>query len=105
MTNGPVFVLANLLVTDGAEYRKYEKGFFPLLQRYGGEFLTYDDNPIHFEGGSERKGRMILFSFPSKQHAQDWYNDPEYQEISESRRAGTRLEFLTMLHANPSKKN
>ena len=39
--------------------------------------------------------------FPSAEAAEAWYNDPDYQALSEHRRAGTRLEFLTMLHGLP----
>ena len=66
MADTPVYMLVNLKVTDADEYRKYEKGFFGILKRYGGQFITYDDNPIALEGDSPRDGRMILFSFPSK---------------------------------------
>ena len=97
----PVFVLANLVVQDAAEYRKYEKGFFPLLKRHGGEFVTFDDEPLHFEGQAPRPGRMIIFKFPSEQQARDWYADADYQALSEYRRAGTHLEFLTMVRSLP----
>jgi len=40
---------------------------------------------------------MILFSFPSEEAAKNWFADAEYQALSEHRRAGTRLEFLTMI--------
>ena len=56
MSDVPVFVLANLLVHDAAEYRIYEKGFFPILKRHGGEFVTYDDKPHTFEGSTPRPG-------------------------------------------------
>ncbi|MES2412182.1 MAG: DUF1330 domain-containing protein [Pseudomonadota bacterium] len=97
----PVFVLANLVVQDAAEYRKYEKGFFPILKRYNGEFQTYDDAPLTFEGTSPRPGRVIIFKFPSEELARNWYADPEYQALSEFRRAGTTLEFLTMVRGLP----
>lgn len=101
MSDLPVFVMANLVVKDAAEYRKYEKGFFPLLKRYGGEFVTYDDNPLTFEGSAPRPGRMIVFKFPSEAEAKRWYADPDYQALSEFRRAGTNLEFLTMVRSLP----
>lgn len=97
MTDVPVFMLVNLVVKDAVEYRKYEKGFFPILKRHGGEFVTYDDNAHTFEGAAPRSGRMVIFKFPSENHARQWYADPEYQALSEHRRAGTRLEFLTMV--------
>jgi uncharacterized protein (DUF1330 family) len=36
MADIPVYMLVNLKVTDADEYRKYEKGFFGILKRYGG---------------------------------------------------------------------
>ena len=77
------------------------QGFFPLLKKYGGQFITYDDNSIHLEGLTPREGRMIMFSFPSEQAAKGWYADDDYQALSEHRRAGTKLDFLTMVRGLP----
>ena len=44
---------------------------------------------------------MVMFTFPSEAHAVAWYNDPDYQALSEHRRAGTELKFLTMVHGLP----
>ena len=104
MTDIPVYMVVNLTVTDAKTYRKYEKGFFPLLQKYQGEFVTYDDQPIHLEGNSPRSGRMIIFRFPSEQLAKEWYADVDYQAISEFRRAGTSMQFLTLVHGMPPRK-
>lgn len=102
MPDIPVYMVVNLAaITDKDAYRTYEKGFFPLLKKYGGEFITYDDNPITFEGATPRAGRMIIFRFPSEQAARDWYADADYQALSEHRRAGTTLDFLTLVHGLP----
>ncbi len=101
MADTPVYMVVNLVVTDADTYRKYEKGFFPLLKKYNGEFVTYDDNPLHLEGVSPRNGRIIIFKFPSEQAAKDWYADADYQAISEFRRAGTEMQFLTLVHGLP----
>jgi uncharacterized protein (DUF1330 family) len=101
MADVPAYVVANFQVHDREKYREYEKGFFPILKRYGGEFFTFDDNTETFEGAAPRTGRMVLFKFPSAEQAQAWYKDPDYQALSEHRRAGTHLEFLTMLHGLP----
>ena len=101
MSDVPVYMIVNLQITDTDTYRQYEKGFFPLLKKYGGELVTYDDNALTMEGFSPREGRMILWKFPSEAQARAWYADPEYQALSEYRRAGTSLEFLTMLRGLP----
>jgi len=101
MSDAPVYMVVNLIIQDAAEYRKYEKGFFPLLKRHGGEFLTFDDSPVTLEGDAPRQGRFILFKFPSEGHARRWFDDPDYQALSAHRRAGTRLAFLTLVHGLP----
>jgi uncharacterized protein (DUF1330 family) len=101
MADVPVYMIANLVIHDAATYRPYEQGFFPMLKRYDGEFLTYDDQPETLEGVSPRPGRLVIFKFPSAARAHAWYADADYQALSEHRRAGTTLEFLTMVHGLP----
>lgn len=101
--SGPVHVMANFTVHDAAKYRVYEKGFFPILKRHGGQFITLDDNSTTFEGSAPPEGRVVLFKFPNAEAATAWYNDPDYQALSDHRRAGTELKFLTMLHAIPGR--
>ena len=101
MSDVPVYMIAKLSIENAEQYRQYEKGFFPLLKRHGGEFITFDDNSETLEGASGRPSRVILFQFPSEEKARQWYDDPEYQALSEYRRAGTELEFLTLVHGLP----
>ncbi|MCI5107499.1 MAG: DUF1330 domain-containing protein [Pseudomonadales bacterium] len=101
MADVPAYVVANLVVTDAQEYRKYEKGFFPILKKYQGEFITYDDNSECLEGSDPLPGRVILFKFPSAEIARQWYADEEYQALSEFRRAGTELKSLTLVNGLP----
>lgn len=101
MSDVPVYMVVNLQVSDAAIYRVYEKGFFPLLKRYGGQFITFDDQPDTLEGEAPREGRMIIFQFPSEAQARAWYADEEYQALSNHRRKGTKLEFLTMVRGMP----
>ena len=101
MSDVPVYLVGNFIVDDAESYRRYEKGFFPLLKRHGGEFFTYDDQHETLEGDAPRSGRIVMFKFPTEQQARDWWADPDYQALSEHRRAGTRLEFLTLIHGLP----
>lgn len=101
MSDVAVYMIANLVVSDAQEYRKYEKGFFPILKRFGGEFVTFDDQHECLEGDSPLEGRVIVFKFPSEELAKQWYEDDEYQALSEFRRAGTTLKSLTLVHGLP----
>ena len=101
MADVPVFMVANLEVADAERYREYEKGFFPILKKHGGEFFTFDDKPATLEGTSPPPGRLVIFRFPSEAAARAWYEDPDYQQLSEHRRAATTLHFLTLVHGLP----
>lgn len=92
-----VYLIANLNVEDKEIYREYEKGFFPILKKHGGEFITYDDSINHLEGSNPLQGRVVLFSFPSEKAARNWYSDPDYQELSKYRREGAPLVSLTLV--------
>ena len=113
MSEVAVFMIVNLVIDNESEYRKYEKGFFPILKKFGGELVTFDDSHENFEGDSPLEGRVINFikpnmvtagngfKFPSEELAKQWYNDKAYQALSEFRRAGTTLKNLTMVHGLP----
>ena len=40
MEDVKVYMVVNLEIEDKETYLKYEKGFFPILKRHGGEFIT-----------------------------------------------------------------
>ena len=52
-------------------------------------FITYDDSPDVLEGPKPLPGRVIIFTFPSEDDANNWWNDMDYQELSKHRRAAT----------------
>ena len=104
MSDIPVYIIANLVIHDKGEYLKYEKGFFPLLKKHGGSFVTFDDSIKHLECTEPRPGRIIIFQFPSEAAAEAWFNDPEYQALSDHRRAGAELKSLTIVHGIPPRK-
>lgn len=103
MSDIPVYMIANFHIQDADTYKLYEKGFFPLLKKHGGSFLSYDDSTVTLEGAYPREGRIVLFQLPSETAAQAWFGDPEYQAIAKHRRAGTDMQFLTMVHGLPAR--
>ncbi|MEC7163734.1 MAG: DUF1330 domain-containing protein [Pseudomonadota bacterium] len=96
-----VYMIANLKIEDAETYRKYEKGFFPILKKHGGSFITYDDAITHLEGSTPVEGRVVMFTFPSEEAARGWFDDADYQALSEFRRAGAPLTSLTMVKGLP----
>ena len=92
MSDIAVYMIVNLKINDAEEYKIYEKGFFPFLKKHNGSFITFDDTPICLEGNEPSQFyRVILFSFPSEDDADNWWNDAGYQELSKHRRAGAEI--------------
>ncbi len=104
MADVPVYMVANFHIHDAEKYRVYEKGFFPILKKYGGSFHTVDDDSEILEGDEGCTGRVVIFQFPSKEKARAWWADADYQALSEHRRAGTEMKFLQLVHGMPPRK-
>ena len=75
-----VYVIANFEINDAENFRNQEKGFFGILKKHGGEFITFDDTPEKIEG-EDLKGRVAMWTFNSKDEFNNWYNDEEYQKL------------------------
>ena len=80
-----VYVIANFEIKDTDNFLNYEKGFFGILKKHGGEFITFDDAPEKIEGEC-LKGRVAMWTFNSKDEFDKWYNDEEYQNLSKEHR-------------------
>jgi uncharacterized protein (DUF1330 family) len=101
MTSGPVFIVANVVIEDLERYGAYRDGFMPILKQYGGKVFAIDDGAEPLEGHAPLEGRVVVLQFPSAGEARAWYESPEYQALSEHRRAGTRTRFITLVHQLP----
>lgn len=104
MNNIPIYIVVNLKINDPEEYRIYEKGFFSFLKKHNGKFITFDDSPECLEGNLPKQfDRVILFSFPSEEDADNWWNDTEYQKLSLHRRNATEITLQKIKGMAPRK--
>ncbi|BBY17847.1 DUF1330 domain-containing protein [Mycolicibacterium litorale] len=82
-----VYAVAQLRFTDRTAYDRYQAAFMEVFARYSGTLLAADEAPQTVEG--EWTGdKVVLMSFPDEAEFRRWANSPEYQRISEDRRAG-----------------
>lgn len=80
------YIVATMSVHDPETYRRYTARTPAILARHGGRFLTRGDTVTTLEGEPFGQ-RMVLIEFPDAAAATAFYEDPEYQQVSEFRRA------------------
>lgn len=75
----PAYMLAFVRIHDiEAHQQQYMAHAHPILVKHGGKALAVTEEVIALEGRIPQ-GRTVLVEFPSLQHAQAFYDDPEYQ--------------------------
>jgi uncharacterized protein (DUF1330 family) len=84
----PVYVVAQISITDRAPYERYQARFMPVLTKYEGRLLAADERPLVAEGTWDRD-KVILFSFRDEAAFRCFAESPEYREIAVDRKAGS----------------
>lgn len=79
-----VYAIAELTITDRAEYAKYLEGFMEVFSRYNGAVLASDESVQVLEGSWD-KDKFVLLSFPDDESFAKWALSPEYQELAKHR--------------------
>jgi uncharacterized protein (DUF1330 family) len=84
----PVYIVAQITITDRERYGRYQAGFVEVFAKYRGELLAVDEEPRAVEGEWPCT-RTVLIRFPDEDEAVRWYSSDEYQAIAAHRFAGS----------------
>ena len=87
------YVVAMMRVNDPETYREYTSRTPKTVKKHGGRFLTRGDTVTTMEG-EQYRDRMVILEFPSKQHVDAWFSDPDYQEAMAFRHASSMMHRL-----------
>jgi uncharacterized protein (DUF1330 family) len=82
-----VYTIAQLRFTDVEAYRRYQRAFPAVFQRFRATLLAADESPRVVEG-ELACDKVVLIAFPDAQEAERFRNDLEYQVIATDRRRG-----------------
>lgn len=66
----------------------YAKTVPPLIEQFGGRYLVQAPGAVALEGDWGDGASVVLSEWPSKEHAQRFWNSPEY-EAAKALREGT----------------
>jgi len=76
----PAYFVAEIEITNPVGFQPYGSAVGPILEQYGGRYLTRGGPAELVEGGPEPK-RVVILEFPDKAAVKRWYASPEYQKI------------------------
>ena len=88
------YMIAQISIDDPEGYGKYLSGFMPIFERYGGELLATSKNRTEIIEGEWAFPKTVIMKFPSFEHAQRWYSDPEYKTLAEHRHRSAKANLV-----------
>ena len=77
----PVYVVAEIDVTDPATYQTYVDRNGALVQSFGGRFLARGGKTEAIAGPPPR-GRVAIYTFESMEKMQAWRDSAQYKELT-----------------------
>jgi uncharacterized protein (DUF1330 family) len=87
------FLVVDIDVHDPEQYQGYVDQAHEYVARHGGVYRVRGGKAESIEG-DWLPTRLVVVEFPSKEHAQAFIEDAEYQKVADIRRASARSQFI-----------
>jgi uncharacterized protein (DUF1330 family) len=89
----PVFLIANVKVTDDSWIPDYAANVHDIVHKHGGKYLSRSGNITTIEGDELDTSLIALLQFPSLEAVQAFAGDPEYARYGKARQDGSISKF------------
>ncbi len=89
----PVYLIADVKVTDDAWIPDYAENVHDIVHKHGGKYLSRSGNITTIEGEGLDTTLIAFLEFPSMDAAQAFANDPEYAKYRQARQNGSISKF------------
>ena len=76
----PAYYIGEHLVSDFASFDAYLAKVVPMIERFGGRYLTKAGSHEILEG-DWKPNRVVVIEFPDIASIKNWYQSPEYQPL------------------------
>jgi uncharacterized protein (DUF1330 family) len=76
----PAYYIGEHAITDAAVFEEYLALVMPMIERFGGRYLTRRGTHEVLEG-DWKPNRVVIVEFPDKASIRRWYEAPEYQPL------------------------
>ena len=92
----PVYLIANVKVTDDSWIPEYAANVHPIVHRHGGKYFSRSPNIATLEGEEPDISLIALLEFPSREALDSFLEDPDYIPYRMARQAGTEGNLLVI---------
>ncbi|MCF3972226.1 DUF1330 domain-containing protein [Paracoccus salsus] len=89
----PVYLIADVTVTDDAWVPGYAAKVHEIAAKHGGRYLSRSGNIQTIEGAPLGSTLIALIEFPTREAVTAFANDPEYAPFAEGRKKGSVSNF------------
>jgi uncharacterized protein (DUF1330 family) len=88
------YAVAEIDITDPSWIPVYVQETTRLVEDHGGRYLARTPNAEKLEGDRSAAQIYLIIEWPSKEAAETFYESDEYKPYLDSRRKGSKGEFL-----------
>jgi uncharacterized protein (DUF1330 family) len=89
----PVFVIAEVKITDDKWVPAYAQKVHGLVHKHGGKYLSRSGKLETLEGAPRDSSLVAIMSFPTPKAAQAFVKDPDYAPLAAARKQGSESHF------------
>ena len=90
------YILVDTRITDPVAYEDYKAAARPIIEQYGGVYLTRGGKMDIMQTELWDPARIVLIKFPSMAAAHAFLNSPEYAPIKSIRLASSTATLLVL---------
>jgi len=89
------YLVAQINITDRAEYQKYLDGYDEIFTKYKAIVVAVDECPAVLEGEWPYE-RTVLIRFSDEEEATRWYESSEYQDLAKHRHRSSEANIVLL---------
>ncbi len=91
-----IYATVSLKITNPASLGEYRKHAADALAKHGGAVVVAAPKPTVLEGAPNVPDALVLLSFPDRDGAMAWINDPDLADVHGYRRNAGTTEILLL---------
>jgi len=89
----PAYLIANIDVTESAQYEEYKQMAAPTVVAHGGRYLVRGGTAERLTGDWAPR-RIVVLEFPSMEQAKAWWTSTDYAPAKALREQAARSEMI-----------